>query len=374
MRQDKLKFIKRGTCFVLIFFILTSILLSLPYYIFFMSKEYISLDEGIKLQNKYEEIIFGKAYSDENSLYKLKLVSSTSCDILSLGTSRVMQLRDHFFNKSFCNAGGAIYNIKDATEFLNNTNKDNYPELLLLGLDHNFFHKNWDDERQNFVEANKFFILNTNLLNIYLDFFKNKTDLEKLSADTSKNIGLYAIMKGTGFRNDGSYFYKDIITKNESTIIRISQTMNAVKKTYGADRFVKNVSFNNNAIKELDDLLAYCSDNNIPVIGFLPPFAKEVWLEINNNKENYQYMFEIYNASFPHFEKYDFEFYDYSDLSKINASNCEVIDGYHGSEKAYLRMLINMVEKSSILGAYVDTTYLKNKLKKSEGCFLTSEN
>ncbi|MFH1642600.1 MAG: hypothetical protein ABIC04_06920 [Nanoarchaeota archaeon] len=372
MRRHIIKFIRRGITFCLLFICLTSLIIIIPSYVFYFGNEHIPIDKIISLQkNSKIDILYGKAYSNEQSLYKLKLINSNKCEVISLGTSRVMQFRSHFFNDSFCNAGGGIYNINDAKEFLENVDKKKLPKLIILELDQNFFHEKSLDDRQSFKETKWYFLfIPQNTFKIYLDILNKKINFSKLRNERT-HIGLTAIMRGDGFRKDGSYFYNDTITKNESVELRIASTLNNVRSIHGYGRFIKNVEFDNESLGELKPVLDLCKNNNIQVIGFLPPFAKEVWSEIEKYKENYQYMFKIEKNVKPLFETYGYDFYDFSDLDDINAPNCEIIDDLHGSEKAYLRILIRMAETNNELLKFVDLNYLNRKLAKSEGCFLT---
>ncbi len=91
-----------------------------------------------------------------------------------------MQFRSYFFNKDFYNAGGVIEKIKHLSIFLKKVPIDQQPDIILLGLDQNFFNKNWDnmsnDEIENRMseDRNTIDILKSNSLNIYLDLFIKK--------------------------------------------------------------------------------------------------------------------------------------------------------------------------------------------------------
>ncbi len=372
MESDEIKFIKRGMIFSLVFIFFTSVVLFLPAYVFLFGNEHLSLNKVLILQkNPEKDVLFGKAYSNEQALYKLKLTNSSSCQVITLGTSRVMQFRSNFFNKSFCNLGGGIASIKGAKEFLEKVDRDKLPRLLILGLDQNFFHEKWDDVGGSLEKSeNYLFLFPQNALKIYSDIFNRKIDFLKLR-EKGRGVGINAIMNGDGFRNDGSYFYNQVIAKNEPVNLRVASVLSDMGFAKGRGRFVKDAEFDRESLKEISELLEFTKDNNIYVVGFLPPFAKEVWDEVKKNREDYKYMFTIYDEVSPVFEKYNYDFYDYTDLNTIKASSCEVIDGIHGSEKAYLRVLIDMAKKNSLIKEFVDIKDLDLRLKNSYGCFNT---
>jgi len=57
-------------------------------------------------------------------------------------------------------------------------------------------------------------------------------------------------------------------------------------------------------------------------------------------------------------------------LASLGASDEETLDGFHGSEKAYLRLFIKMAENDKILGfCGQDLKYLNERLNSSKGPF-----
>jgi hypothetical protein len=384
MMDGKIAFIKRGILFVAVFLILIPIFFGLQAYIFFFSGESIGLDEVLNRQSRGDNMeLFGMAYSDQTRLYKLKLLESRNCNIVALGSSRIMQLRDHFFNTSFCNAGGGATKINEFKLLIQKMlESGKRPKLVIISLDQYYFNSKWDNGKSKIEpgqydpEENYYSIFLSNISKINSDYLEGKIKFGEISSKKSGYIGLTAVMKGSGFRNDGSYLYGDVIEKGgiknkDYEDFNFKDTFSRIQK--GTSRFEYGATVSDYSIDELDSFLDYCYKNNIQVIGFMPPFAKEVWGKIDEYKDEYKYMFGIYNQTKPIFDKYNFEVYDFSDLNKVNASNCEVIDGFHGSEKAYLRMVIYMADNGTILKNFADLNYLNKKLTNSKGCFLTDD-
>ena len=62
-------------------------------------------------------------------------------------------------------------------------------------------------------------------------------------------------------------------------------------------------------------------------------------------------------------------FFDYSDGGILNSPNPEYIDGFHGSDRTYLKMVIQIVEKYPVLSCYFkDGKCLSDILQKLSGC------
>lgn len=101
--------------------------------------------------------------------------------------------------------------------------------------------------------------------------------------------------------------------------------------------------------------------NEIRVIGFEPPFAASVVKKLAEKGEEYKYMNEIPVKMLDVFQKYQFEFYDYSDVSDLGCGeNSFFIDGFHGSDAVYIKMFQDMIEQGSCLKEYCDLDELIN--------------
>ncbi len=135
------KFIRNLTIFLLPILCL----LGFNLFILTLSGELFSPDRIIACQSTDNGLI-GLAYSNPIKYIKLKITEHKKPKILLLGTSRVMQFRDFFFNNPelFYNAGGAISKIKDFNIFINTLETENI-QIVIVGLDQYFFNKNWDD-------------------------------------------------------------------------------------------------------------------------------------------------------------------------------------------------------------------------------------
>ncbi|EKD27832.1 MAG: hypothetical protein ACD_79C00549G0002 [uncultured bacterium] len=176
-------------------------------------------------------------------------------------------------------------------------------------------------------------------------------------------------MKGDGFRSDGSHFYssliKDPFKKDaEDEDATFSDTLKRIKN--GENKFSFGDTVSDKALTEVDKLLNYCSLNNIKVVAFLPPFASKTYnAMINSGKHTY--VLKIYSELAPIFSKYkDMELYDYSNIEWYGSSDLETVDGFHGSENSYGKLIMDIASKSKFLENYVNITLIKDKIENTK--------
>ena len=334
-------------------------------YILLVSGELTS-PEKLMQYHQDPNCLIGLAYHDPVRWLKIEAVKEKSPDILALGTSRVLQIRSFFFNKDarFYNAGRGISRIKDIPWFMLQIKK-NKPQIIILGLDQYFFNRNWDDlsqvpqKRASNIHLSTFFQMYRSFLK---DLVKGKIKIQNLSTDNF--VGFMAKIRHQGFRSDGSYYYGDLTKHPElNEDWQFKDTFDRIKKK--KRRFELGKRVNPEAVQVLESFLAESKRKNIHVIGFLPPFAHAVWEKLLLEKEAFAYMFSIFNTIVPIFAKYGFECHDYSDLLTVGANDSESIDGFHGSEVAYLRIIIDMGMKSPKLKPFINLQTMKNLLKKA---------
>lgn len=372
MQRDLLKFLKK----IIIFIPLITMLIGFPFLLLFLSKEIIPIDDIISIhQRKSPIVLFGTAYIDLNGFYKLQATKVIQPHILVLGNSRIMPMRENFFtsDKNFYNAGGCVIKITDFYRFLEKIPINEQPELLILGLDQVFFSKDYQTTFANiqFTPHRDLSQMPYMLYSVLRDYFHKKFTIHQLFIKKPyMAIGMDAIINEDGYLNDGSRFWgKDIHHPDKNHIQQnILATQNDIR--LGLRRFLYANKPSPQAIEELNHFLKYCAKRKIKVIGILPPFSKSTVDIISNLPNKQDYMLRIYEQIKPIFDQQGAEIYDYTDISQLGANEMETIDGYHASEKAFLRIHLDMLSKSHILKAYTANAYfLEYKLRKTKNHF-----
>lgn len=372
---------KKFTTRVIIYIFPVFLFLVFPFYKLINSKEiFHNIDNNINQKEKY---LIGYKYNENNYKYiKYKTIKEfNNLEILALGSSRVLQFRSEMFNKPFYNAGFTISSINDFQNFLELIPKSKLPKYLIIGLDQWMFNENWDDLKKynfdnNLYKQNKSYSYKngfSSLKYVYEDILKgNITDKKKIKFTS---IGLNAINNHSGLRNDGSFYYgkqiNSLINKNNSAKdYNYNDTFKRIDNGNRRFEYAKNT--NSKAILILNEFLLFCKKSNIKVVGVLPPFADKVYDRMLKSN-NYQYINKIYPTVKPIFKKYNFEVYQFNTVKDCNSNDNETIDGFHGGEKTYLKLLINMLENDSYLNSICDIKKLRADLNNAINNYIVYE-
>lgn len=317
-------------------------------------------------------VLAGLAYSNPDAYFKLQSVLAKRPKIIALGTSRSMQFRSKFFKDStaFYNAGGGVEKISHFKEFLGTIPDGNKPKIIIAGFDQYFFNEHFDRlqedgfSRKLTAAPNRWAVWQNGVKGLIKDYARKKFSLKNIFSAHEGRIGLNAIVNDNGFLNDGSYYYGKIYQDpTAADDYQFKDTFKRIEK--GIKRFEYGDKVAKKALEKLEAFLAESKKRNIHVIGFLPPYAHAVYEKMSAMKERYGYVFGLHADLAPVFARYGFTFYDFSDIKELGASDAETTDGFHGSEKAYLRMFIFMAKDDTILRQEADVELLEQRLKQS---------
>ena len=330
----------------------------------FYSREFGFFDKTIDLQRdqRFGTIVMG--YNEQTPYYKRSNADYYQADVIALGTSRVMQFKSEFFLTSFYNCGGAVEgNYSEYRNFLDNLKYD--PEVVLIGLDPWVFNDEWNkhynDYSDLYVPIKKTErSLPAMIKNMYSDFLEKKWSFRDLN-NYPECYGFNGRINGDGYEPDGSYsytaFYRDPVISNE---LRFKDTIDRIDN--GVNRFEFGEHIDTDTLRQLDGFLSYCNEHDIYAVGFSAPFAPTVNHRMVSSG-NYEYLSEIPSACAQVFEKYGFEYYDFTDVSFLGLTDEYYLDGFHGSDIVYATLLEEMVHRNSLLSDYVNQVHLNHRLE-----------
>ena len=319
---------------------------------------------NVARQRSETRALLGMGYNEQTQLYKLINANHYQKRVIALGTSRVMQFEEEFFNEGiFYNCGGGANENYD--EYLNFVKNLKYkPEIIILGLDSWVFNDAWNKNLHVYDYFQELRETQSDSLRLIVpiirDWVQGKWTVASLDAYPN-NIGFNGRIKDKGFRLDGSHYYGDVYRHPElQQDYKFVNTLHRIKT--GTMRFEYGEHIDSETLRLLDELLKYCKEQGIFVVGFIPPFAPSIFTAMIDSGK-YGYIAEIAPACRELFNKYGFEFYDYQDGAVLGFPDDHYVDGFHGSEVVYGQIVKDMAEKSVIMKRYVDIGRLTEMLK-----------
>ncbi|MBU1036474.1 hypothetical protein KKF32_00380 [Patescibacteria group bacterium] len=345
-------FFKRMGLFLLPIIILIVIL----EYFSYTSGELWPIKKVIAFQNKAkEEVLFNrKVIDDEIAKYKYLNILERNLDILVIGSSRSMQIRQEMFSErvKFYNAGGIIYNVGDMLDFINNLPVDKTPEMMILNVDFYWFGDKREVTRsiskalsegdtvnkwESHLYANKYLL--SNLLqkrNIFSEIIKGREKFEGLIS-----IGFQAL-DGNGFRHDGSYQYGLYLSELRKNLEYYDRKSYLFRIENGISPFIRNSVYDSGKVEILEEFLKICKSRGIKVIAFAPPMSTEIYEAVNESIYHKDLINNFRSNIGSIFAKYDYNYYDFTELRAFNLTDLYMFDGLHSTETAMAKILLEM--------------------------------
>ena len=329
-------------------FLLPSIIVLIQFIYLKQIFEIKSIEKIVERQIK-KDSIYGAAFNSNTFNYKLSLIERTNPEIIALGSSTIMTLKQEIFKKSFVNAGGAMNNIDEGILFINELEKiEKKPKLIILNLDFWWFNKLYNEydnkdflyhkNTVNKINIETLYNLNKSILLKKIPFysfnyiFNNNNILNEYTSQDS--LGLSAITKGSGYKIDGSYEYGNLLFGEGNADIKFQNTLNRIENQNA--RFQIGELPDQNEISKLKYLITLIENLNLDYIVLIPPIANSVYLKIDGNK-NYNYIFKTFEI-LKHQIGENIQIFFNPDIS--NSNDCEFIDGFHPGSVSFAKVFL----------------------------------
>ena len=341
---------------------------------FFENKSYDSI---VKTQAN-RNAIYGTAFNQNTFSYKLKLVNEIKPSVVALGSSRVLQFREEAFKASFANAGNAMNHLSEGILFFRQMIKTHKPEFVILGLDFWWFNHNFSQPDYFPYHSNDGLqMTKKKILLPYLYLIQGRIPLQMFYRfwdskpyrniyTNYDNLGFFAARDSTGFRKDGSYFYSNTIFGIQKSDDRsFADTISRIHD--GNRRFQHGKQISRERIELADDLINEILSNGIKLIIIVPPVANQISAAMNSDDYLYLNEFISYVLSV------DAPVFNYHDLSVLTEDDCECIDGFHGGDVIYKRILLDIYNSMSVpeFNAILNIEDIRSDIQQFSGKVLT---
>ena len=350
---------------VALFLVPILLVLSVFGVVLYQSGEWHTEEEVAQLAAQGEPSLFGLAYRDNRSYYKHLVAEQKAADLLILGTSRSMQFHSEFFTEpSFYNAGGGANQPHEYRFFLENLSEESLPKTLILVFDQYFFQQGWSEPglAQPLSYDHYEFQAMDAFRRVMKDWADGKYNLWHALNPPEHVYGMAAVGRGSGFASDGSYNYGSLLDHPErGTDVGFHDSFDRILKS--GTRFEWAEDVYQPSLDEFDRLLAFCKEKKIQVVGIIPPYAPSVYLRMQESG-HYGYLNKIAEEMRPRMEAYGFELFEFTYMP--DTQDAEYIDGYHGGDRVYARLTLELAKQSNILAGMIDTEYLHRALENGE--------
>ncbi len=345
------------------YFILLSIV-ALGAVILFRSGEMASVLSIVDRQQSGRLIYGGLAHP--LGQVKLESLKKRQAQVVVMGTSRSLHVRESVFNRDFYNLGGLSNGPYKALSLWRRHLSLNPPELIILFAD-------WWGYGESARTASKVRPISpihfdgeravqrpdTLLWKLLADGLLPLADIPKLVfGGVSNTIGLNARRTGQGFRPDGSFCLGEKILEHDW--ISVFRTKGFLRK---ASHFLEDQSISASAMHAIsvfvDEVLA--AGTELMIIA--PPIAP---LANRLLQDDPRYMWitkwrESMKRRFPSV------FYDGHDAAAHGAGNAEFFDEIHPGEVAMARLLLSAVEANPKLEKHIIRDAIKATIDAGSG-------
>ena len=307
--------------------VLAACLLVVPYTCWWLhSSGDLAVERAVKNQAAGRFALFGSGVSQDFVDYKLQLYAAVKPQVVALGSSRVMQFRGAYFRRPFLNVGGTAGNLPVLRSTLDAMLRLHRPEAVILGLDFWWFMPRWNP-----------------------DPFK-----EEPPTSGSYGYNLDSLKKPWTWLLEGKISWRDLLGPV------LPRSLGGFRDDrYGIKAFAPSPPLKDSrdvggiSTAHLDAFAEiYCrlKARGIATYVFIAPLSITALDALRAREEDYPHLFRLRDALLAR----GIEVMDFTDPRTFAATDCEFVDGFHGGEVVYARILRDMADRWSSLLAYVD--------------------
>ena len=322
--------------------------------------------------------LYGSAITGDVSFLKYGVAAEKTPDIIALGTSRTMQFREEVFQgATFYTFGGIGDSVDAMRDIFDRISLQNTPKIVILGVDWDWLNPHYSHELpENALDSNN--VLNRRMYlykSLFREVRKNSKvqtqllhpNLDEVDAIGKRpTIGLSAGVNYDGFRKDGSYQYGEYILHPNSIEERFADTYQRIEK--GERRFEAADHIDADELAKLEALINHMRQRGCHVVVFLPPFPNQIYQTLLDSDRHGGFMIQFEDAVKEVCIAQNIPFFNFSNMEWLGASDAEAIDGFHGSERTYGRIVLQF-QKDDALVPYINAEYIEDCLRESNHPF-----
>lgn len=317
--------------------------------------------------------IYGDALRSLTYPYKMEAYGRRKSEVVVIGSSRMLQLRERFFADSFYNFGSAMTNVNEGMDLIEGILRSPHkPRTVIIGTDFWWFNGSfvppipYRPSPKPVAQFEGYFLFKPFqwmrdgkiTLADYTQTILGKEDGKRC------NIGIAAIKNRTGFGPDGSHYYG--LDKMKPALEEGVEVFNEVPDVLGnTGRFAWVPSADPVHRETFFRLVDRLRSHGIEVIVVFPPFPSPIVDAMQIDPKRYSVFGELQEE----LQKKGVSFLDATDPKSIGSSDCEFIDSVHAGDVAAARMLMALDERRRTAGLTPlgNTAALERLVKENAG-------
>lgn len=331
---------------ILVAYGIVASLIAVNYLVLYRSGDLTDLPTIVATQQRDQGLYGGLAVG--LAAYKYETYKQRRPEIVAIGTSRALQIRDYFFTRPFYNLGGMTNGQMQAFALMDRLLLKQPPKTVIFAVDFWTFctHKKefppfsrpTGSYHDGMGDPNKAFLL----WRLVVEGRLSATDLEQIfrsQIDPPHRIlprtGLGSLIQDGGTGADGSLFNFAAKGSADSTPDIENRSRHEIEAlSGGGGRIPVGCQVSDENLALLGMLGNELADHGIRLIVVAPPVTSAMLRAIGQMPQANTYMTEWrrrLKEAWP-------DSYDFTDAEDLGASDCEFYDGIHGGEVAYARL------------------------------------
>lgn len=294
--------------------------------------------------------------------YKMALMDRIRPQVVAIGSSRAMQVRGEFFARSFTNLGGSANSIPELELLAGSlAHAARRPSLAIVFVDPWWFSDKFSEAYVPATASQYPRYLFGDLLIETALLLRNGNWLSRHVS--TRNLGIFAMLKNEGFSRDGSYDYLATVTgQRQSGDIHFSYTMGLIAQS--GRRFERGAHADPLLVARACRSLASIRENSDHLIVIAPPLAPKIWREMSRGGFDY---IAVVNRRLQQCLP-GTTFIDAVDPARLpGATDCEFFDGFHGGDTVYARILARIASIDPAARASIDFRHVDAFISRYSG-------
>lgn len=316
----------------------------------------VAVERVVEKQARGEFALFGSGVSQDFVDYKLRLYEAVRPDVAVVGSSRVMQFRGRHFRGSFVNVGGTAGNLSVLRSTIDAMLAVHRPKAVIIGLDFWWFATPW--HRDPFApepptSGSYVYDIET-LKSPWSWLLSGRIDAGDFLAPLtgkfrSDRFGIMAQRLDDGFGSDGSWYYTaDVTGRQHPFDYQFEDTLRQVR--YGIKAFAPAAAIGEAHVEAFADIWYRLIARGVKAYVFIAPLSTRVLDVMAAKADAYPHLFRLRDA----LSARGIDVMDFTDPRRFESSDCEFVDGFHGGEVAYARILRVLADRYPALAEHVD--------------------